>query len=355
MIPALLNSVDLLLAKIKNLFNRELALQNDYLRQENKILRGKLGKRVPLDENERRLLVKYGLRIKDHLDEVISIVRPETLLSWNRRMKKQKWTFTQKRPVRPRKSDQTEKLVIRFAEDNGWGYRRIAGEMKKLGHKLCAGTVRNILIKNGLPPAPQRKGMSWRRFIKSHLDVAWAADFFTDEVWTLGGLVTFYTLFLIHLKTRRVHIAGCSANPDSAWVKQQARDFSMRLDDIDEKCRYVIHDRDASFAGFDFVLKGQGIKIVKTPPNAPMCNGYAERFVREARQTLDQIIALGPRHFRHALRCIEQHHNKERPHQGIGNQIPLGFDYPRTPANVIEVDCKPSLGGLLNHYFKKAA
>ncbi len=294
------------------------------------------------------------LRIKDHLDEVVSIVRPETLLAWHGRMKKQKWTFAHKRPGRPRKSDQTEKLVIRLAEDNGWGYRRIAGEMKKLGHKLCAGTVRNILIKNGLPPAPRRKGMSWRRFIKSHLDVAWASDFFTEGVWTLGGLVTFYTLFLIHLKTRRVPIAGCTANLDSAWVKQQARNFSLALDHINEKCRYVIHDKDATFAGFDFIVKAQGIKIVKTPPMAPMRNAFAERFVREARKTLNPIIPLGPWHFRHALKCIQLHHNRQRPHQGIGNQIPLGFDYPRTPANVIEVGCKSSLGGLLTHYFKKA-
>jgi putative transposase len=180
-------------------------------------------------------------------------------------------------------------------------------------------------------------------------------DFFTEEVWTIGGLVTFYTLFLIHLKTRRVNIAGCTANPDSAWVKQQARNFSMLLDDIDEKCRYLIHDRDAGLAGFDFIAKSQGIKIVKTPPSAPMCNAFAERFVREARQTLDQIIPLGPGHFRRVLKCIELHHNKERPHQGIANRIPLGFKYPQTPAAVFEVGCKSSLGGLLNHYYKKAA
>ena len=344
-----------LIAIIKNLFIRDLALQNDYLRQENKILRGKFGKRVPLNDHERRLLVKYGMRIKDHLDEVISIVQPETLFAWHRRMKSQKWTFESKKPERPRKSKHTEKLVIQLAEDNGWGYRRIAGEMKKLGHDLCPGTVRNILIQNGLPPAPQRKGMSWKRFIQSHLDVAWAMDFFTEEIWTMAGLVTFYTLFLLHLRTRRVHIVGCSANPDTAWVKQQARNFTMLLEDIPERCRYVIHDRDASFAGFDFTLKAQGIKIVKTPPQAPKCNAFAERFVREARQTLNQIIPLGQNHFRHVLKCIEQHHNKERPHQGIGNQIPLGYDYPPTPAEVSQVGCKSSLGGLLNHYYKKAA
>jgi transposase InsO family protein len=273
-------------------------------------------------------------------------------------MKRKKWTFEHKKlkkPGRPKKPEQTKKLVIQLTEENTWGYRRIAGEMKKLGHELCPGTVRNILIKNGLPPAPRRKGMPWRRFIKSHLDVAWAADFFTEEVWTMGGLVTFYTLFIIHLKTRCVHIAGCTPNPDSAWIRQQARNFSLALDDIDEKCRYVIHDRDSSFAGFDFILKAEGIKIVKTPPKAPMCNAFAERFVREARQTLNQIIPLGRLHFCHALKCIEQHHNNERPHQGISNRIPLGYKYPATPADTSQVGCKSSLEGLLNHYYKKAA
>ncbi|MGD8836167.1 MAG: hypothetical protein PVJ19_14580 [Desulfobacteraceae bacterium] len=139
--------------------------------------------------------------------------------------------------------------------------------------------VHNILIKNGLPPAPQRKGMSWEHSIKSHLDVAWAADFSPKKFGPWAQLVTFYTLFIIHLKTRRVHIAGCTPNPDSAWIKQQARNFSLLLDDIDEKCR-----------------------------------------------------------------------------QGIGNQIPLGFEYPQIPAEASQVGCKSSLGGLLKHYyFKKAA
>jgi transposase InsO family protein len=103
------------------------------------------------------------------------------------------------------------------------------------------------------------------------------------------------------------------------------------------------------------MLKAQGIKIVKTPPKAPLCNAYAERFVREARQTLNRVIPLGEHHFRHVLRCIQQHHNRERPHQGIGNLIPLGFDYPKRPVPLDRVGCKSSLGGLLNHYFKKAA
>jgi putative transposase len=134
--PTLFDSADLLIAKIRKLFNRDLALQNDYLRQENKILRSKLGKRVPLNESERRLLVKYGLPIKNSLHEIMSIARPETLLSWHRRMKRKKWTFEPIKPGRPSKPDQTQKLVVRMAEENVWGYRRIAGEMKKIGQSF---------------------------------------------------------------------------------------------------------------------------------------------------------------------------------------------------------------------------
>ena len=224
-------SSDLLIAQIHNLFNHEAGMENDFLRLENRILRSKIGKRVPLNDYERSMLVRFGLRIKDRLEEVISIVKPETLLKWHRRMKKKKWSYdnTPKRRGRPPKSEETDELVIRLAEENAWGYKRISGEMKKLGHHVSPGTIKNIFKKHGFPPSPERKGLSWRKFIQSHMDVTWAADFFTEEVWTLGGLVTFYVLFFIHLKTRRVYIAGCTPNPNSAWTSQQARNFSMHL------------------------------------------------------------------------------------------------------------------------------
>ena len=247
--------------------------------------------------------------------------------------------------------------MVKLAEENTWGYHRIAGELKKLGYKVCPNTVGNILRKHGLPPAPDKKGMSWKKFIQSHMDVTWATDFFTEEVWTLNGLVTFYVLFFIHLETRRVCIAGCTQNPAYIWTSQQARNFSMLLGEINEKCRYIIHDRDNSFLPFDYVIKSEGIKIVRTPPHAPMCNAFAERFVREARETLNNMILLGERHFHHVLKCIEQHHNNERPHQGICNVIPLNFTYPEKQAAPEKIRCKSSLGGLLNHYYidKEAA
>ncbi len=173
----------------------------------------------------------------------------------------------------------------------------------------------------------------------------------------MRGLVTYYVLFFIHLETRKVHIAGCTPNPNSTWTKQMARNFSMMIDDIPEKCRYIIHDRHKSYIPFDFIIKCEDIKIVKTPPQAPMCNAFAERFVREARETLNNIIPLGGHHLRLMLKNIENHHNKERPHQGIDNLVPVDFDYPTEPASPEKVCCKSSLGGLLNHYYigKKAA
>jgi transposase len=347
------NSANSLVAKIQRLFSRNLALENDFLRQENRILRSKLGSRVPLTEADRRVLVEYGLRIRDRLREVISIAKPETLLAWHRRQKQKKWTFDHqaKTPGRPRKSEETEALVVRLAEQNGgWGYKRLCGELKKLGHRACSSYVREVLRRHGLPPAPNRKGLSWKRFLQSHLDVTWAADFFTEEVWTLSGLRTFYVLFFIHLGSRRVLIAGGTPQPQSAWMAQQGRDFSMVVENWKLPCRYLIHDRDCSFTALDHVLKTDRLTILKTPPHAPLCNSYAERHVRKMRETLDQLILLGESHLRRTLHSIQDHHNAQRPHQGLGNVIPLGFDYPAEPASPLEVQCHQRLGGLVNHY-----
>src|SRR5664280_2427434 len=149
-------STNPLIARIDQLFNRDLALENDYLRQENRILRSKLGRRVPLTESDRRTLVKYGLRIKDRLREIMAIATPETLLAWNRRQKKEKWTRHNqpKGPGRPRKQGDTESLVVKVAEETQWAYKHLAGELKKLGHIVPTSYVRDVLKRHGLPPVP---------------------------------------------------------------------------------------------------------------------------------------------------------------------------------------------------------
>ena len=352
------NSSNPLIAKVQQLFSRDLALENDYLRQENQILRSKLGARVPLTEADRRRLVKYGLRIRSRLAQVVSLIKPATLLAWNRRQKQKKWSFPNRPtpPGRPRKAGDTEALVVRLAEENGsWGYKRIAGELKKLGHKACPSYVRDVLRRQGLAPAPKRKGLSWKQFLHSHLEVTWATDFFTEEVWTLGGLVTVYILFFLHLGSRRVWLAGFTPQPHAAWVAQQARNFSLVVEDWNLPCRYLVHDRDTSFASLDRVLKTDALSILRLPPHAPLCNAYAERHVREVRETLGNLILVGEPHLRHALAAIVKRHNAQRPHQGIGNVIPLAFDYPALPAVPSEIQCEAGLGGLLNHYSLKQA
>jgi len=171
-------------------------------------------------------------------------------------------------------------------------------------------------------------------------------------------LVTYYVLFFIHLGTRRIHFAGCTPNPNYAWVSQQSRNFSMHLDNISEStCKYIIHDRDTCFYAMDTVLKAEDIEIVKIPPRTPLCNSYAERFVKESRETLDNLILFGEKHLRLVLKKIEMYHNEYRPHQGIGNTIPLKFNYPNETAPIADIECKEILRGLLNHYYvdKKAA
>jgi len=170
-------------------------------------------------------------------------------------------------------------------------------------------------------------------------------------VWSLGGLVTCYVLFFIHQGTRRVSIAGCTPHPDSTWVAQQARNFCLLLDDSAEPCRYLIHDRDTCFLPLDSVLQTEDISIVKTPYRTPKCNAFAERHVREARETLDNMILFGERHLHGVLKKIERHHNIHRPHQGIANRIPLGFERPKQPTAPDRVKCESALGGLLNHYY----
>jgi putative transposase len=223
--------------------------------------------------------------------------------------------------------------------------------LKKLGHQISPSCVRDLLKKHGLPPCPQRKGLSWKQFIQSHLEVTWAADFFTEEVWTCCGLVTYYALFFIHLQTRRVHFAGCTPQPDACWMQQQARNFALVIAENSAQPSYLIHDRDSAFRPLDEVLRSAGIKVIKTPPQSPMCNAYAERFVRETRETLDNLILLGEQHFRYVLSQIQHHHNRQRPHQGLDNVVPLGFEYPDQPAPLATVRCDAALGGLLNHYY----
>jgi putative transposase len=197
-------------------------------------------------------------------------------------------------------------------ENPRWGCVRIQGELRKLGLRVGATTIRSLLRRAGLGPAPRRQGPSWSQFLRAQAEGILACDFFcVDSAW----LRRFYVLFLTEIGSRRVHVAGVSANPDSTWVAQQAR--NLAIDQQLENVRYLIHDRDTKFSGtFDEVFHTEGAQAIKTPVRAPRTNAVAERFVRTVREEcLDHTLILGRRHLQLTVRDFAAHYNSRRPHR----------------------------------------
>ncbi len=253
-----------------------------------------------LTDGERRTLAEIGKQLgRRALEEVASIVRPETILGWHRKLVARKFDGSKNRayPGRPRVDEEIEKLVVRIATENrSWGYDRIAGAMANLAYQVSDQTVGNILKRHGIAPAPERrKTTTWKEFIRSHMDVLAATDFFTAEVWTKIGLVTYYVLFFIHLATRRVYIAGITPYPDGQWMTQVARNVTMADVRFLSSSRYLIHDRDPKFCEtFQLTVEDVGIKTVKLPARSPNLNSFAERWVRSAKdECLSKLILFG--------------------------------------------------------------
>ena len=248
-------------------------------------------------------------------------------------------------------------LAVRMARENvTWGYDRIVGALAHVGHHVAPTTIRNILKKHGIDPAPERRDKtSWRQFLRTHWHSIAAADFFTTEIWTTRGLVTFYTFFVIDLATRAVEIVGSTPNPGEEFMAQVARNLTDCVDGFLTKKRFLILDRDKKFsAAFRDILKNAGIRVILCHPRAPNCNAFAERFVRSIKtECLDQMIFFGAGSLRHALAEYVEHYNAERPHQGIGNRLIEPPD--ETPRRLGAVVRHPRLGGLLNFYCRSAA
>jgi transposase InsO family protein len=236
-------------------------------------------------------------------------------------------------------------LVMRMAGENPtWGYTRIQGALKNVGHRVGRSTIARILKAHGLPPVPQRP-TSWQTFLRAHKEAIAGAGFFTTEVCTWRGLGTVYTVFVIHLASRRVQILASTPHPDEAFMGQVAR--TLTLADADT-CRVLICDRDSKWRGpVRECLREAGIRVVQTPYQAPNANAYAERFVRSIKEEcLDRIIPLGERHFRRAVHDFVEHYHLERNHQGLGNTLIAGAPA-RTTGSIRR---RPRLGGLLNYY-----
>ena len=235
--------------------------------------------------------------------------------------------------------------------------RQPPGALKPWGYTISDQTVGNILKRHGLPPAPERKKTTmWKDCIPSHLDVLVATDFFTTEVWTWCGLVTYSMLFFPPVGTRRVHIAGVTPHPDASWMTQIARNETMDTWGFLKPEDSLIHDRDGKYCpAFQDVIDNAGVKRGPLPPRSPNVNAFAERWVRSVKsEVLSKLMLFGERSLRHALTHDTAHFHAERPHQGIGNVMPFPAS---PPANDREgpIQCHARLGGLLKYYSRKAA
>lgn len=216
-----------IIATITRLLCRELTLQNEYLLKENEILRSKITKRMTFTDDERWTLVESAMAMgRELMEQIVRIVKPKTILAWQRKLENQKWDYSDRRnnnPGRPKISLDIEQIACRMARENEWGYGRIQGELKKLDIEISKTSVANILRRNGLPPSPERKGLTCREFLSRHASVFLCADMFQKEVWTFRGLVTAYVFFVIHLQTRKVLLARATFSPTNQWLKQQVR------------------------------------------------------------------------------------------------------------------------------------
>ncbi len=348
-----------MLAYVTGSVDNELLRRNQYLVAENRILRAQIKGRLQLTDGERRTLAQIGKKLgRKVLAEVASIVRPETILGWHRRLVANKFDGSKKRryPGRPAVDRAVEELVVRIATDNrDWGYDRIAGALANVGHQLSDQTVGNILKRHGIPPAPERqKTTTWAAFIRSHRAVLAATDFFTTEVWTTNGLVTYYVLFFMHVATRRVHIAGVTPFPNEPWMTQVARNITMADIGFLVDHRYLIHDRDGKYCpAFDDTLSDAGVRPVRLPPRSPNLNPHAERWVKSVKdECLSKLILFGEPALRAALRAYVEHFHAERNHQGKDNLLLFPLEEVRKTG---PVRCRERLGGLLKFYHRAAA
>lgn len=350
-----------LLAYISGSVDEELLLRNEYLVAENRILRDQIKGRIQLSDAERQTLAEIGKKLgKRALEEVANIVKPDTILGWQRKLAAEKFDGSKQRksPGRPRINKELEDLVVQMAKENrSWGYDRIAGALILLGYNISDQTVGNILKRRGLPKAPERqKTTTWREFIRTHMDVLWATDFFSTEVWTLGGLVTFYVLFFIKLDTREVHIAGVTSTPNEQWMMQIARNLTMEEWGVLKLGQYLIHDGDKKFCpALKQILDDTGVKRVPLPPRSPWLNGFAERWVKSVKdEALSRTILFGERSLRHVLGEYVSHYHEEKPHQGKSNVI-LFPSVQAKPGSDSPIECRERLGGHLKYYHRKAA
>jgi transposase InsO family protein len=291
------------------------------------------------------LIRRLSTKLRGH-----RLVTPGTVLRWHRQLVRKRWTYPN-RPDRPPMNDVIAALVERMARENpSWGYRRIQGELLKLGHRVGASTIRRILRRHRIPPAPSRcTDTSWRQFLRTQAATMLAVDFFhVDCAVTLKRL---YVLFALEVGDRYLHILGVSGHPDGPWTTQQARNLIMELGERPARFRFLVRDRAGQFAAsFDAVLADAGIAVVKIPPRCPRANCFAERLVLTIRTEItDRMLIFGERHLRRVLAEYTGHYNTQRPHRALQLRPPCPESPVPEPVHD-RVRRRSVLGGLINEY-----
>jgi len=303
-----------------------------------------------------RVLLAAASRVLPRDRWVAFLVTPATLLRWHRELVRRKWTYRRAGQLgRPPIDPAIRALILRLARENPrWGCVRIGGELRKLGFRVGATTIRSLLRTARAGPAPRRAGPTWTEFLRAQADGIIACDFFTVET---AWLRTLYVLVFIELGSRRIHVSPSTAHPDSEWVTQQARNLALGLDARSSPVRFLIRDRDAKFSrSFDAVLRSEGMRVIRTPVRAPNANAHAERVIETLRaECLDWTLIWGRRHLDRTLRTYGEHYNRQRPHRALGLAPPLVAAGEPIPVDPRDVRRRDLLGGLVHEYHGAAA
>jgi len=332
--------------------------QIQFLQEQIRILRARLdAERIVPTPAERAELLRIGALLDHGVAELLHVVKPGTYHRWRR---EQRGGRAPKAAGRPPTVQCVRDLVQRLARENlRWGYRRIVGELGKLGISLSAATARNILVEAGIHPTPDKSrktpSLPWKQFIQANLDSIVATDFLTKEVYTLTGRYTAYVLIFIHLGTRKAYASPATYSPHEGWVVQQGRNARMWLEEEGLEARFLVHDGDAKFSAHFRESWRPEVRCLRTPPRAPMANAYAESFIGTLKhECLNHFVCFSPRQLHRIVSLWLNHYHTQRPHQGkeIGNNV-LDADF--RPHAEGEVRCKRQLGGIITHYYREAA
>lgn len=336
-------------------------LENLFLRQQLAVARRRQKRAPTLSRFERLLFAALVAQLKQaaqpvrvQLSNFLLLFQPDTVLRWHRDLVCKKWTYSspRNRGGRPRTDAEVEALILRLVRENGWGGGKLHGELKKLGVTVGETTLRDILRRHNVPPAPerQRRATSWRTFLIHYHCQLLACDFFTVETLRLQ---TLYVFFFMEVGTRRVHLAGITAHPTSAWVNQQARNFLWQFEESGYPARYRIRDRDSKYTHvLNAIFETEGIEVIKTPVRAPKANAFAERWIRSVREEcLDRLIVLDQRHLHYVLTEYLDYYNCGRPHQGIEQRTPIPLPISKPQG---QIERRDILHGLIHDYRRVA-